>query len=200
MSHPKPSEFARIHLTGEGFRTVAVYRAFFRAALREEIQRRADYDREVADWYENGDGRPVAFAAETRCHDCGAYLTQGVPPFQNAARWYASGSNGGFCPERDGRDHQPVTRSVNIGGQGYAFPHCIHGSSLVTDYDNICGGCEEGSTAIEDAIVRGRERFLRFLSRWEWAIAAPGDLAYETRRELMQWAASLFPDYTPKED
>lgn len=28
--------------------------------------------------------------------------------------------------------------------QRYRFPHCIHGTSLWTDYDNICFGCEDG--------------------------------------------------------
>lgn len=35
-------------------------------------------------------------------------------------------------------------RSTSDGGRGYSFPHCIHGTSRHTDYDNICGGCESG--------------------------------------------------------
>ena len=35
-------------------------------------------------------------------------------------------------------------RSTLDGGRGYSFPHCIHGTSRHTDYDNICGGCEDG--------------------------------------------------------
>lgn len=35
-------------------------------------------------------------------------------------------------------------RSVTDGGKGYDFPACIHGMSRWTDYDNICGGCEDG--------------------------------------------------------
>ena len=53
----------------------------------------ADHDARVSEWYENGDGRPVA-----------------------------------------------------DGGRGWAFPECIHGTSLWTDYDNICWGCEAGYT------------------------------------------------------
>ena len=131
----RQTDFQRIHFTGEGFRTLSMYRLFFRRALREALQRRADYDEEVRAWYEEGEG----------LHS------------------------------------------------GYAFPHCIHGSSLWTDYDNICGWCEDGSTAIEEAIVAGRESFLRFNDRWEWVCNAPGDLAYDTRNSLMKWAASLFP-------
>ena len=35
-------------------------------------------------------------------------------------------------------------RPVSEGGRGYSFPCCIHGMSSWTDYDNICGGCEQG--------------------------------------------------------
>lgn len=30
--------------------------------------------------------------------------------------------------------------------KGLSFPTCIHGSSNWTDYDNICGACEDGYT------------------------------------------------------
>lgn len=132
--------FYEIHFTGEGFRTLGVYRLFFKAALQEANQRVADYRDEVYEWYQNGDGRPVA-----------------------------------------------------AGGKGHTFPHCIHGSSLWTDYDNICAGCEDGETPIEYAIVRGREQFLRFVQRWEWVTSAPGDLDPTVRNGLFEWATSLFP-------
>lgn len=28
--------------------------------------------------------------------------------------------------------------------EGYRPPHCFHGTNLWTDYDNICGPCEDG--------------------------------------------------------
>src|SRR4051812_25868549 len=62
---------------------------------------------------------------------------------QERADWYRNGD--GRSPRwitknyPDGR-----TRRVNMGGKGYSFPYCEHGSSLWTDYDNICGGCEDG--------------------------------------------------------
>lgn len=145
--------FYEIHFTGEGFRTLGVYRLFFKAALQEALKYRADYEAEVKDWYENGDGRPVVWAT----------LDDGTH------------------------------RQVNIGGKGHTFPHCIHGTSLWTDYDNICGGCESGETPIEYAIVRGREQFLRFNQRWEWITSAPGDLDPGVRNGLLDWATSLFP-------
>lgn len=123
--------FYEIHFTGEGFRTLGVYRLFFKCALEKVRAHQAEYEAQVAEWY---------------------------------------------------REHP-----------GYQFPHCIHGSSLTTDYDNICGGCESGDSPIELAIQHARERFLRFLDRWEWVNQAPGDLAYDTRCELLEWAYSCFP-------
>lgn len=84
-------------------------------------------------------------------------------------------------------------RPISEGGHGYAFPECIHGSSLWTDYDNICGWCEDSSTILEEAIVLGRERWLRFVSRWEWVTAAPPDLNEATRREMLGWAMEAWP-------
>ena len=37
-------------------------------------------------------------------------------------------------------------RPVDEGGKSHRFPYCIHGASLWTDYDNICGGCEWGDS------------------------------------------------------
>jgi hypothetical protein len=44
------------------------------------------------------------------------------------------------------------------------FPACIHGTSLWTDYDNICGGCEESYTIIQLAQGRARARFRAYLA------------------------------------
>jgi len=155
--------FYEIHFTGEGFRTLAVYRLFFKRALKAENKRVADYAAEVADWYENGDGRsPEWVEAETQ-------------------PWF------------DAESDDP-SRMVNIGGQGYRFPTCIHGASLWVDHDIPCGACEMGDDSpIQNAIIYGRESFIRFLARWEWAKKAPGDLDYETRNRLIHWAASLHP-------
>lgn len=38
---------------------------------------------------------------------------------------------------------------------GFRASHCEHGTSQWTDYDNICGGCEEGIT-MGDGIQRRR--------------------------------------------
>lgn len=34
--------------------------------------------------------------------------------------------------------------------EGHTAHYCIHGTNLWTDYDNICGGCEDGLTSYED--------------------------------------------------
>lgn len=168
--------FIETHFTGEGFRTLAVYRRFFKAALRAALKREADFYAEVAEWYETGDGAQPHWVELGTCE-----VAADVPGHEN----YHEAAEGCIAWE--------FTHRANLGGLGYAFPTCIHGSSLWTDYDNICGGCEESQSAIEDAIVAGRERYLRFNDRWEWINAAPGDLRHETRQELLDWAVSLFP-------
>lgn len=126
LSGPLGRTFAEIHIDGKGFRTVAMYRLFFKGWLRKVRQHRADYEQEVRDWYEEN--------------------------------------------------------------PGYQFPHCIHGSSLVTDYDNICGGCEDSATVVDEARGYAREGYLRFIDRLNWVLEAPGDLNYETREGLVTWA------------
>lgn len=45
-------------------------------------------------------------------------------------------------------------RPVADGGLGYVYPSCIHGMSLWTNYDNICGGCEDGGLSTWEAMAR----------------------------------------------
>lgn len=176
--------FYEIHFTGEGFRTLGVYRLFFKRALRDAIARREAYDAERADWYENGDGRsPDWSGTDISCGNCGIYF--GSEPNPDTELMSSA------CD--DGPEHELAFRRVNLGGLGYQFPHCIHGMSLVTDYDNICGGCENGDPVIEEAMGYARESFLRFNDRWEWIQSAPGDLNHDTRNELLTWATDLFP-------
>lgn len=151
LSGPLGDTFGQIHITGEGFRSVGVYRAFYLAALRTVRAARAKYEADVRDWYENGDGRSPDYVTDESGH------------------------------------------RYNVGGQGHAYPECIHGASLWTDYDNICGGCEESLTASEEARGIARERYLRFNQRWDWVCNAPGDLNHHTRTELNKWAISLYP-------
>lgn len=139
----RTSGFAARHITGEGLRTLKVYRHFYKAAIRQIEAWEQAYDAEVAAWYETGDGRPTS-----------------------------------------------------EGGRGHTFPHCIHGSSRWTDYDNICGGCEDSATKLQSAQEIAREGFLRFNDRFEWLQSAPGDLPHDIRRTITDWAFQAFPKGT----
>lgn len=50
-----------------------------------------------------------------------------------------------------------VERWYRDGNSGYTYPSCIHGTSRWTDYDNICGACEDGSSLREIALMRARD-------------------------------------------
>jgi len=121
----------------------------FRVALRSQVEARANYDADVADYYANGDGRAPEWVTE---HDADGY-----------------------------------PRNVNIGGLGYRYPRCPHGMSLWTDYDNICGGCEDSRTAIQDAQAIARNQFATFSRRWAWAETLPSDLPSEIRTDILGW-------------
>lgn len=142
--------------------TPAVYRMFFKAALAQVRKHRADYDQEVRDWYETGDGRsPNWVDADTQ-------------------PWFDA-------------DHDDPSRRVNLGGLGYRFPYCIHGSSLTTDYDNICGGCEDSLSVIEEARAIAQFNWGRFIKAWDWVTAAPTFLSQDLRDQMLTWAIATFP-------
>jgi len=61
---------------------------------------------------------------------------------EEVAEWYRVGEG------RPAQWHD----GVNYGGQGYTFPYCIHGTSRWTDYDNICGGCEDPESIYRTAL------------------------------------------------
>lgn len=81
----------------------------------------------------------------------------------------------------------------NVGGLGYAFPTCKHGTSLWVDYDNICGGCEDGSSNVELAITEGRTRYLTFVGFFDWMAATPAALPDHIRKQIAEFSATLFP-------
>ena len=74
-------------------------------------------------------------------------------------------------------------RPTREGGRGYAYPTCFHGSSRWTDYDNICGGCEEGFghfnylNELGVAKEMAKDAFLEMSKRIELYV----DLDYKTR-------------------
>lgn len=91
-------------------------------------------------------------------------------------------------------------RSTADGGRGYRFPHCPHGMSLWTDYDNICGPCEDGYTAVQRAQGVARERFLRFLNTWNWITSAPPDVDHEIVKAVTAQALQMCPQYRDRND
>lgn len=52
-----PKSLAEVAITGTGFRTTGIYRIFYERIRSNVRARREEYDAEVHDWYENGDGR-----------------------------------------------------------------------------------------------------------------------------------------------
>lgn len=101
--------------------------------------------------------------------------------------WYTTGdgASSNWVTEVDAEGE---VYTYNAGGRGYAYPNCIHGSSLWTDYDNICGGCEDSLTAIELAQQEARHTFRQFCERMDWLNAAPsGGMPDHIRNDLITW-------------
>lgn len=107
--------------------------------------------------------------------------------------WYRSG---------EGRPSKYIESEwggrINVGGHGYAFPHCIHGSSRWTDYDNICGGCEDGFTPDDRryCLDLAWNRYNRAMTRIDDAASLVGkhhDMPEDLKKALIDWAVSDFP-------
>lgn len=105
--------------------------------------------------------------------------------------WYRSGD--GRSPNwrtelsPDGTD----VRQVNMGGKGYRYPACIHGKSYWTDYDNICGPCDDGYGVYDLALGEAHGIAREYDERT--AILAPllahkHDLLADTCKDLAEWA------------
>lgn len=98
--------------------------------------------------------------------------------------WYRSGD--GRRPNY--RINPETGRSVNYGGKGYGFPYCPHGSSLWTDYDNICGRCEDGYSVYQLALWEAQGIMAKFNERSEWLFAAPASFKNtEAYRDVLEW-------------
>lgn len=79
--------------------------------------------------------------------------------------------------------------------EGHSYPACIHGASNWTDYDNICGPCENGYTYFDylrDARESLDEAQNRWTKYWEaqhhyiWMISNGYDA--EKAGQFSQWA------------
>ncbi|QNN99332.1 hypothetical protein SEA_FAUST_260 [Streptomyces phage Faust] len=102
--------------------------------------------------------------------------------------WYRAGD--GRSPKwYQGPDDD---RPYNYGGKGYSFPSaCVHGSSAWTDYDNICGPCEDGYSIYQLAVWEATSRVAEMNKRIDWLVDAPDSLRRtEIHRELLTWALS----------
>ncbi|WMI33862.1 hypothetical protein SEA_PATELGO_261 [Streptomyces phage Patelgo] len=99
--------------------------------------------------------------------------------------WYRSG---------DGRPRKMYQgpdddRPYNYGGKGWAYPAaCVHGSSAWTDYDNICGPCEDGSSIYQLALWEAQSKVAEYNERMEWLLSAPDSIRREEmHHELIKW-------------
>lgn len=98
--------------------------------------------------------------------------------------WYRAGD--GRSPKwYQGPDDD---RPYNYGGKGYTFPYCEHGTSRWTDYDNICGGCEDGYSIYQLALWSAQEKVAEYSKRIDWLVSAPSSLGWERKRDLIDWA------------
>ena len=87
-----------------------------------------------------------------------------------------------FLADREAWYRSGDGRPTSQGGKGYSFPYCFHGSSQWTDYDNICGGCEDSFTGYNPmtfyrwALDKGHQDYMEHKRRSEWFCSAPHDL------------------------
>lgn len=70
---------------------------------------------------------------------------------------------------------------------GYRPHYCIHGTNQWTDYDNICGGCEEGISLLRMIAEGARSDVTQFTDRLAWMGKAPGYLPQDASDSLWKW-------------
>lgn len=79
--------------------------------------------------------------------------------------------------------------------RGYRFPACFHGKSNWTDYDNICGGCEDGFTGYNPlefyrwAFNKAMSDYRELRKRSKWFCSAPPELFADEvlYRRIIDW-------------
>jgi hypothetical protein len=91
---------------------------------------------------------------------------------------------------------------ANVGGKGYAYPECIHGASRWTDYDNICGPCEDGLSLHQLAMSYAWQDVHEYMRRTEVLGAAMrANAPHEATEALTTWALDALPtefrNFTP---
>lgn len=91
-------------------------------------------------------------------------------------------------------------RPTAEGGRGYTFPHCVHGMSRWTDYDNICWGCEEGALSSWESMARDAIAMAQYDQRETkrrvnlmLPLLRDNTVTPELRSALLDWGVAHFP-------
>lgn len=80
--------------------------------------------------------------------------------------------------------------------KGYRYPYCFHGSSLWTDYDNICGPCEDGFNGYNPtifyrwAVDSAKYDMTVVKARSDWLLSVPemyGRIPADLHRKILDW-------------
>ena len=76
--------------------------------------------------------------------------------------------------------------------EGYRPHYCIHGTNQWTDYDNICGPCEEGLTLYQLALYSAHDDVRTFEQRMAlYRAAVDLDAPQVVRDALSNWGCEL---------
>lgn len=83
--------------------------------------------------------------------------------------------------------------------EGYGPSHCFHGTDRWTDYDNICGYCEEGLTLQEMALGRAKTRYDEVMKKLHAYVDASKAFSTELTKPLVSEVNRLITLYsTPR--
>lgn len=81
---------------------------------------------------------------------------------------------------------------------GHRTRYCIHGTDQWTDYDNICGGCEDGVTLLAMVVEGAYSDVMEYKRRIHVAGAAIGTAAREgmplDQAPLWEWVKGPLTD------
>jgi len=80
--------------------------------------------------------------------------------------------------------------------EGYGPSHCFHGTDRWTDYDNICGYCEEGLTLQEMALGRAKHRYSEVERKLHAYVAASNEFGHELTKPLVSEVNRLITRYS----
>lgn len=78
---------------------------------------------------------------------------------------------------------------------GYRAHYCVHGTNQWTDYDNICGGCEDGLTTVADYLPLERHNAIhaarQYLTGLDSLMSAYGTLTRIGAADALDIGAAL---------